>query len=39
MFMAPQWRKIKLLDVVENGIDEDDSFIKSVIAAFNLRVL
>jgi hypothetical protein len=38
MFVAAQWRDIKLLDVVENGI-EDDSFIKSVIAVFNLRVL
>jgi hypothetical protein len=37
--MALQWRNIKLLDMVENGIDENDSFLKSVIAAFNLRVL
>jgi hypothetical protein len=36
--MAPQWRNIKLLDV-ENGIDENDLFLKSVIKAFNLRVL
>jgi hypothetical protein len=35
--MAPQWRNMKFFDVVGNGIDDDNYFIKSIITAFNLR--